>query len=130
MANSNIPAPGYPTAWGGTKVNLVDHVGTSNYQAGGETIIPSWFGFPSYVEQVEAMTGGLSYSGNYYVKVQAPANSFSASEQAAATWGANASNANNTNSLQLLWFIASNNAQVANNANLAGEAVRLRAYGG
>lgn len=130
MANSNIPAPGYPTAWGGTKVDLVDHIGPAAYVTGGESIIPSWFGFPSYVEQVELNAGGFSYSNNYYVKAQLPANSFSATEQFAATWGANASNANNTNSPQLLWFFANNNNQVTANTNLAAEAVRLRAFGG
>lgn len=130
MANFNIPVPNYPSVYGPSKVNLVDHVGPANYVTGGESILPSWFGFPAYIETVGSEFSGNSFSTNYYVRIVPPANSFNANELYASTWGANASNANNVNSLQLLWYYSANNNQVAANTNLSAEGVRLRAYGG
>src|SRR6185437_16657406 len=129
MANTYIPLPGYPTAaWGQTRVWKGDHIGPALYVAGGEYPTPAAFGFPGGIESVGGEFSGNAYSGNYYVRAVAPANSFSASEQRAPAFGATASNANNTNAIALKWFYTANNVEVAANTNLAAEGVRLIAY--
>lgn len=129
MANAWIPLPNYPTsAWGSTKVWKGDHTGPAAYATGGEIVVPGAFGFQG-LEEVGAAFSGNSYSTTYYVRMVPPANSFSAAEQQAPSWGANASNANNTNQIQLLWYYQANNAQVAANTNLTAEGVRITVYG-
>ena len=130
MAGAWIPCPGAPTDIGNRKFWRGDHVGPALYATGGEIPVPSAFGFPGYIEEIGAAFGGASYSTTYYVKMVPPANSFNASEQSAPTWGANASNANNTNQIQVQWFYTANNVQVAANTNLAAEGVRITAWGG
>ena len=130
MAGAWIPCPGAPTDIGNRKFWRGDHVGPLLYATGGEIPVPGAFGFPGFIEDIGATAGGYSYSNNYYVKIALPANSFNAAEQSAPTWGANASNANNTNQLQILWYYANNNNQVAANANLSAEGVRITAWGG
>ena len=88
------------------------------------------FGFPGGIEDIQVNLGGFSASNNYYVKCFPPANSQTAGENVAPNWGQNASSANNTNMPQLLWYYANNNNQVAANANLSAEGVRITAWGG
>ena len=134
MAGAWIPLPGYPTAaWGQTKVWRGDHVGPANYATGGEIPVPGAFGFPGGIEEIGAGFGGYSYSNNYYVKMFPPVaagNTFNVNESFAPVWPANASNANNTNQIQIVWYYAANNVQVAANTTLAAEGVRITAYGG
>lgn len=124
-----ISLPGYPTAsWGATKVARGDFFGTNNYQAGGELIVPGTFGLGAF-ETAGASFSGYSYSNNYFARVVAPNNLSANGEQLAPVYTANASNGNNTNQLVVKWFIASNNAEVANNTNLSAEGVRFTAEG-
>ncbi len=130
MANSNIPLPGYPTAaWGSTRVWHGDHYGPAAYATGGEFIPPAALGFPGGIESMSGQFSGNSFSGNYYVRMVPPANSFSSTEQRAPAFGANASTANNTNQIAVQWFYQANNNQVNANTNLAGEGVRILAFG-
>jgi hypothetical protein len=128
MANTNIPLPGYPTAYANKIYWRGDHVGQANYSTGGEFIPPLSFGMQG-VEDIGSSFGGFSYSNNYYVKAWLPANSFSANEQFASSFGPNASNANVNNYPALIWYYANNNNQVAANANLSAEGVRLTVIG-
>lgn len=123
--------PNYPTpAWGATKVTRGDFFGTSNYQAGGEVLSPGAFGFGGLERFEPAPNAGnninqfFAYSQNYYAVVQYPANSSSSTEQFAPTYAGRASN----NQIIVRWF-AANNAEVANNTNLAAEAVPVTVFG-
>ncbi len=119
----------YPTsAWGATKVAKGDFFGSNNYQQGGEVLVPGSFGLQS-IESVE-FSGAFAPSNNYFARVAYPANSFNAAEQIAPTFSQTPSGANNTNAPVVKWFIASNNAEVANNTNLAAELVRTTVFGG
>lgn len=127
---TNIPVGGsdYPTAIGNKQRWVGDHVGPANYQQPGEVVTPNMFGFPGFVETLGASFGGFSQSNNYFVRSVWPqaGNTSSASEAKAPVYSAPSAN----NCLILQWFIASNSAQVANNANLGAEIVRLEAWGG
>jgi hypothetical protein len=125
---ANIPLPGYPTAVGNKMYWRGDHVGPLLYVTGGEFIPPQAFGMQG-IEEIGAAFSGNSFSTTYYVRMVPPANAFSANEQYASAWGANASNANNTNQIAVQWFYQANNAQVAANTNLAAEAVRFTVWG-
>jgi hypothetical protein len=126
------PLPSYPTsAWGATKVNRGDFFGSSNYQQGGEVISPQAFGFTG----VERFTVELSsnnnndrsysYTGNYFGVTQYPANLSTANEQYAPVYAGTASN----NQIVVRWFYAANSVEVANNTNLAAEALPVTVFG-
>lgn len=126
-----IPLQNYPTAaWGATRVSRGDFFGSNSYQQGGEVQTPIPFGFAGGIEEMGFSGGGYSASGTYFARVAYPANSFSASELKATSWGQNASSANNTNAPVVKWFYAANSVEVANNTNLAAEVVRYTSYGG
>lgn len=127
MSQAWISAPGYPTAIGNKLKWFGDHVGPSNYQQPGETVVPNAFGFPGFVEDVGGSFGGYSQSNNYFVRGVWPANATSnVNEQFAPTYFQNTAN----NSLSLQWFYAANSVQVSNNTNLAAEIVKVTAWGG
>ncbi len=124
-----VPLPNYPTpAWGATKVTSGDFFGSNNYQQGGEVQIPQTYGFGG-IESIKFAGTAYSVSNNYFARAVYPANSFSANEGLAPSFGQNASSANNTNAPVIKWFIASNNVEVANNTNLAAEVVRADFFG-
>lgn len=119
--------PNYPTrAWGSTKVAAGDFFGSNNYQQGGEVQVPATFGFTG-IESLH-LESAFAYSQNYFARVYFPATG-NKNENVAPSYGQNASTANNTNAPLIQWFIAANNAQVANNTDLSAEVVRLRAFG-
>lgn len=124
-----IKLPNYPTAaWGATQVNRGDFFGSNNYQQGGEVQVPGTYGFQG-IEAIQFDGTAYSVSNNYFARVSYPANSFNSAEQLAPAFGQTASAANNTNAPVIKWFIASNNAEVANNTNLAAEVVRATFWG-
>lgn len=132
MANVNIPLPGYPTAaWGSTKVWRGDHFGPTAYNnTTGEILTAAPFFGPGGIESVSPEFGGYTFSNNYYVKAFLPNNTAPVNtEQYASAFGVSNANANANNMPQLVWYIASNNAQVAANTNLAAEVVRLSVTG-
>lgn len=124
-----ISLPNYPTsAWGATRVAKGDWFGSNNYQQPGETLVPQTFGFTG-LESAGFSGGGFSNSNNYYARVTYPANTSSNTEAQAPTFGQTPSAANNTNAPVVTIYIASNNAQVANNTNLSAECFKLEAFG-
>jgi len=118
-----VPLPGYPVPVSNKIENRGDFFGTSNYQAGGELIVPATYGMTA-IESVQFTN--FAFSGNYYAQVIYPNNPNSTELQATAFQSA--SNNNNLN-VQVKWLIAANNAQVANNTNLAAEGIRVHIVG-
>lgn len=123
-----IALPGYSTASGAGagKIWRGDFFGSNNYQQPGETLVPGTFGFGA-IESVRF--DGYSASNNYFARVQWPANSFSANEQAAPVFAQGPSSANNANAPQVRIFIAGNNAQAANATDLSAEVFRMTVEG-
>lgn len=117
MSRQNIPYDGYPAPgadairnqWAG------DHFGPANYQANGYNMSAQDFSM-GRIETIGA--SALSQSGNFYVKILYPAIS-----------GAAETRAPGFNSVNIRWYVAGNNNEVANNSNLAVEVVQLRGYG-
>jgi len=119
MANLlKVALPGYMTATPRRLWWVGDLFGNNNYQQGGDTLRATDLGMTG-LEWVDIIAGGMSVSQNYFVQVFMPANSANVNE-------AQASAANN---VTLKWFYSANSNQVANNANLSLEAVRLLAIG-
>jgi len=91
-----------------------DYFGPANYQQPGE-VVPAASLALLGIEFV--MVSAQAQSGNYYAKVVQPATS-----------GANETRAPTYSNFTMQWY-AANNVQVANNANLSAEVVRLYVRG-
>lgn len=117
MAQQNIPYDGYP-APGARAVKVEwagDHVGTSNYQAGGYNENASYFG----MGRIElAGVSALSQSGNYFARAIYPAISSNSEARAPGF-----------NAITMKWYTAANSVEVANNTNLSAEIVQLSVVG-
>lgn len=105
--------PGYSTKWGNKNVFSSDHLGPASYQAGGESFTAQHLGWGG-VEHVfiDGPSWNANNNGTYFTKVQFPTASAGA-----------------RSSVQILWYVAANNAEVGNNTDLSAEKVRLLAIG-
>ena len=119
--SQSVPYDGYPAPGAEAVKNqwAGDHFGPGpaqgNYQQGGYNLTPSGLGM-TRIETVGV--SALSQSNNYYARVLYPAISANTETRAPGF-----------NSVLLKWYYAANNVEVANNTNLFGECVQLRAYG-
>jgi hypothetical protein len=118
MSLLKIPLPGYMAVTPSRLYWRGDLQGNANYQQSGDKIYASDFGMVG-LETASGEFGGFSASNNYYVKIFPPANFANVNETQAASF----------NNVSVYWYIASNNAAVANNTNLAAEFVRISATG-
>ena len=115
-----IPLPGYMTA-GASASRLEwkgDMFGNNSYQQGGDVLSASDFGLVG-IESFSPSLGSYSFSGTYFVKVTPPSGSSNINEVMAPTY----------NNATVLWYYSANNVQVANNANLSLEGIRLSVVG-
>ena len=115
-----IPLPGYLAAgpmsirreWKG------DLFGNNSYQQGGDVLSAADFGLAG-IETFSPAFSSYSFSGTYFVKVTPPSGSSNINEVMAPTY----------NNATVLWYYSANNVQVANNANLSLEGIRLSVVG-
>lgn len=104
----------YPQPYGSRMTIIANYVGPANYQAGGETLNASQFGWGAF-DRVE---GGSSWNAAnntqlYTVRAYYPGGTTKSGNNVALTW----------------WYSA-NGVQVANATNLAGETARIQMTGG
>lgn len=121
--------PGYEQPLGGgRRMLVVTHQGTANYQAGGETITASTFGWGSFDS---AVVLGASFNanntGNYQPTILIPI--AQAPAVANNNWTAFPNQPTGSNNLKVKWEQANGN-EVANNTNLSSEFCRIMYLGG
>ena len=115
MALNKIPVQGYPFS-GSIKrqVWLGDLTGNNNYQQAGDVIYARDFGMAGF-EVFGMPFGGYSNSGTYFARAFPPTTASNYTETFAPVY----------NNVTLHWYYAANSVEVANNANMAAEVVRL-----
>ena len=120
--------PGYPTPSGVRYMLIATHQGPANYQAGGETVTASTFGWGSF-DGADAVSSSwnANNSGNFIVQCLTPV--AQAPAVANNNWTAFPNMPTGANNLKIKWTQANGN-EVANNTNLSSEFVRIQYFGG
>jgi hypothetical protein len=116
---NKIPVQGYPFS-GSVKRQqwLGDLTGNNNYQQAGDVIYARDFGMGGF-ETFNTEFGGYSNSGTYFVRASPATTASNYAETFAPVY----------NNVTVHWYYAANSAEVANNANMSAEVVRISARG-
>ncbi len=113
---ADFSLPNYPAPFGTRSINITNHKGPGNYQAGGETVNASTFGWGSFDKVHGGLSTNANNTGNYTVVATVPV-------------GQAQNNATGSNTVKLKWQ-AANGTEASNATDLSGEYVRIEYIGG
>lgn len=129
MPSQPLPLPNFPQPISSRKINIITMQGNNNYQAGGDLLSASAFGWGSFDEVRGSVTFNANNTGNYTVQVLYPVSQAPsvANNNIVGVLGSAAPTG--SNSVRLRW-VAANGTEAANNTNLSSEFARLTMIGG
>jgi hypothetical protein len=122
----DTPLPGYPQPFGSRYLNITTHQGPLSYQAGGETVNASTFGFGSFDTVRAGMSFNANNTGNYTVRVLIP----KAQSPVVSNNNQQVPIPTGSNNVNLQWIVTATGNEAANNTNLTSEFVRCEYFGG
>src|SRR2546430_2091403 len=123
---ADVLLPGYPQSFGTRQVCVTTHQGPLLYQAGGEVVTASTFGFGSFDAVRASMSFNKNNTGNYTVRALVPI----AQSPIVANNNILGQIPTGANNVALQWIVTSTGNEAANNTNLTSEFCRVEYYGG
>lgn len=122
----DVPLPDYPQPFGTRKICVTTHQGPANYQAGGELVTASTFGFGSFDAVRVSMSFNKNNTATYIVRANVPV----AQSPIVSNNNIQGNIPTGANNVTLQWITTSTGNEVANNTNLSSEFCRVEYIGG